>query len=113
MYRIRPQLLCTVVTCVMTSVTALSLVYIAAGNAELARRDAQIPIYSQSAGEPQYTIREHGGKVAVFKDGAEEPEVVFNVYIKTLPEYDQKQLQAGVKVVGEQVLMKRIEDYIS
>lgn len=41
------------------------------------------------------------------------PLLVFDVYVNTLPEYDQQLLQEGISVEGEQQLTRIIEDYIS
>ena len=56
------------------------------------------------------TIR---GKLAVFLPDKQTPEIVFDVYLSTLPAYDRGQLQLGVPVQDYEELVKRIEDYIS
>lgn len=60
-----------------------------------------------------YIIKAHDGKVAVFKENSEEPYLNFDVYISTLPEYDQNELQTGIVCDSTEELNKRIEDYIS
>ena len=60
-----------------------------------------------------YELKEHEGKLAVYFYGGEQPQKVFDVYISTLPEYDQKQLSAGVPVKDYEELLLRIEDYSS
>ena len=61
----------------------------------------------------RYIMRNHGGRLAVFEAQEDSPRLVFDVYINTLPEYDQELLQEGVSVEGEDALTKLIEDYIS
>ena len=58
-------------------------------------------------------MRNHGGRLAVFEAQEDSPRLVFDVYVNTLPEYDQEILQEGVSVEGEDALTKLIEDYIS
>lgn len=60
-----------------------------------------------------YELKAHEGKLAVFFYGEKQPRMVFDVYINTLPEYDKKQLSAGVPVKDYEELLIRIEDYSS
>ncbi len=61
----------------------------------------------------EYELKAHDGKLAVFFYGEEQPRMVFEVYISTLPEYDKKQLSVGVPVKDYEELLIRIEDYSS
>ena len=49
----------------------------------------------------------------MFTDDLVEPDLVFDVYVRTLPEYDQQQLERGVRVKDYDKLTALIEDYIS
>ena len=60
-----------------------------------------------------YLLRSYDGKLAVFTDDLVEPDLVFDVYVRTLPEYDQRQLERGVRVRDYDKLTALIEDYIS
>lgn len=60
-----------------------------------------------------YLLRAYDGKLAVFTTNLVEPDMVFDVYIKTLPEYDREQLERGVRVPDYESLTALIEDYIS
>jgi len=60
-----------------------------------------------------YLLREHEGKLAVFEKGQDTPHMVFDIYVSTLPDYDQGQLAQGVKVKDYDELVLLIEDYIS
>ena len=60
-----------------------------------------------------YLLRSYDGKLAVFTDDLVEPDLVFDVYVRTLPEYDQQQLERGVRVKDYDKLTALIEDYIS
>ena len=41
------------------------------------------------------------------------PDLVFDVYVRTLPETDQEQLQRGIWVASYDKLTELVEDYIS
>lgn len=60
-----------------------------------------------------YVLKESNGKLAIFLNDNEEPMEVLNVYIKTLPAYDQDQLHQGIKVESGAELASLIEDYSS
>ena len=49
----------------------------------------------------------------MFRYPEESPLLIFDVYVSTLPEYDQRLLQEGIPAAGEKQLTKLIEDYIS
>ena len=61
----------------------------------------------------QYYLREHNGKLVVFAPDSDVPELVFDVYLSTLPAYDRGQLQMGIPIYSYEELVQRIEDYIS
>ncbi len=63
--------------------------------------------------EYEYLLKDHQGKLAVYFYGEVQPREVFEVYISTLPEYDQKQLGEGVPVKDYEELLIRLEDYSS
>ena len=65
------------------------------------------------AADCQYYLLDYQGKLAVFLPDKHTPEIVFDVYLSTLPAYDRGQLQLGVPVQDYEELVKRIEDYIS
>ena len=71
--------------------------------------EKQITIVS----EYDYLLKEHHGKLAVYSYGETQPREVFEVYISTLPEYDQRQLEEGVPVKDYEELLIRLEDYSS
>lgn len=73
-----------------------------------------LPDGEEGAGEEYgYLLKEHEGKLAVFEKGQSTPHMVFDIYISTLPNYDQGQLAQGVKVKDYDELVLLIEDYIS
>lgn len=60
-----------------------------------------------------YIIRDYDGKVAIFSVGSSVPEMVFDVYTRTLPEEDRERLASGVYVATYEELTALVEDYIS
>ena len=60
-----------------------------------------------------YILREKDGRLAVYFRGQSEPQMTFDVPVRTLPELDQRQLEEGIKVKDYQSLVNLIEDYIS
>lgn len=60
-----------------------------------------------------YILREREGRLAVFRRGESEPQMIFDVPVRVLPQADQYQLAEGIRVKDYQTLVRRIEDYIS
>ena len=60
-----------------------------------------------------YLLKAYDGKLAVFTKDLVQPDLVFDIYIKTLPAFDQEQLQQGIRVQTYEKLTSLIEDYIS
>ncbi len=60
-----------------------------------------------------YVIGVYQDKIAIFTQGDTVPIEVFDVYVSTLPEADQKELKNGVLVKGKSELRQVIEDYTS
>ena len=78
---------------------------------EASREEAPAePSEQPSAG---YYIRDWNGRVCIIRDGEETPEMIFDIYTRLLPEYDQQQLQKGLYVESYEELTAMIEDYIS
>lgn len=74
------------------------------------------PQASESASEPEpypYLLRTYQGKIAVFTDNLAQPDVVFEVYVRTLPAYDKQLLDKGIRVESFEKLNRLVEDYIS
>ena len=77
---------------------------------------AQAPVSTISReddGNYQYWIKDYNGMLAVFGEEQDEPELVFQVYTRNLPKYDQENLQSGIGIKDYQELIARIEDFIS
>ncbi|MBE6907391.1 BofC C-terminal domain-containing protein [Marasmitruncus massiliensis] len=70
------------------------------------------PASENTSGYP-YLLRTYEGKLAVFTTDLVEPDMVFDVYVRTLPAADQKALEKGVRVETYEELTALIEDYIS
>ncbi len=68
---------------------------------------------SEDTSDYPYLLRTYEGKLAVFTTDLVEPNMVFDVYVRTLPATDQKALENGVRVETYEELTALIEDYIS
>ena len=53
------------------------------------------------------------GKLALFTEGRESPDEVYDVYVQTLPKEEQDRLRQGIAVGSEEELAGWLEDYTS
>ena len=60
-----------------------------------------------------YVVGEWEGRLAVYSEGRQTPDQVYDVYISTLPEEEQKRLEEGIPVSTEKELASLLEDYTS
>ncbi len=60
-----------------------------------------------------YTIKEHDGKVAIFRNDDTQPFNVYDSYVSVLPQSDQEKLKSGITVSNTEDLQQVIEDYTS
>ncbi len=72
-----------------------------------------LPQQSKEVEDYDYLLKEEEGKLAVFATGEQRPRKVFEVYVNTLPSYDQQLLKQGLPVKNYEELLKRLEDYSS
>ena len=63
--------------------------------------------------ETSYLLGEYNGRVSVLSPDTREPEMVFDIFIRTLPDVDQELLRQGIRVSTYEELTRLIEDYIS
>ena len=70
-------------------------------------------IESTQKEDPGYYLIDYMGRIAVIKSGEETPDIIFDVYTKTLPSTDRESLTKGIYVEDIESLEKIIEDYIS
>lgn len=73
---------------------------------------------SQSSRDPApeattYLLGEYDGRVSVLSPATREPEMIFDIFIRTLPDMDQELLRQGIQVSTYEELTRLIEDYIS
>ena len=63
---------------------------------------------------PVYTLRDEGGRVAVYtgeEAAPSAPLAVYDIYTRLLPENDLLHLQAGIPVYSEAELQTLLEDF--
>lgn len=58
----------------------------------------------------EYTVKDYGGKVAVFAADSSSPLVVYEIYTHLLPENDIELLRRGIKVTSQEQLQSCLED---
>ena len=63
--------------------------------------------------EPLYTVRESGGRAAVFRRGSEKPYLLIDVDISMLSDYDREMLSDGISFSSDSALRQFIEDITS
>ncbi len=68
---------------------------------------------SRTETEYSYILKEHNGRVAVYAAGEDEPQLVLDVPVKYLPDYDRSQMAIGIPVKNYDELVALIEDYTS
>lgn len=66
--------------------------------------------YASTDAKPMYTVKEYGGKVAVYTDDSREPTEVYDIYVHLLPENDIELLRKGISVQDDYDLRKILED---
>ncbi len=111
----RNAILLTLIGVVLVSIITIAAAHSSPVEAPpelVASSEPQPPARKDTSGYP-YLLRAYDGKLAVFTDDLVEPDLVFDVYVQSLPEYDQKELERGVRVEDYQKLTALIEDYIS
>lgn len=60
-----------------------------------------------------YLLGAYNGRVSVLSPDTREPEMIFDIFLRTLPEPDQQLLREGIRVETYEELTRLIEDYIS
>ncbi len=60
--------------------------------------------------EPLYVVREHNGKIAVFRYESSKPFKYLEFNISLLPDFDREQLREGIELYNEEELQTYIQD---
>lgn len=60
-----------------------------------------------------YVLRSYEGRLAIFREGGDTPEMIFDVYTRLLPQADRERLEAGITAPDYETLTRLIEDYTS
>ena len=65
--------------------------------------------------EPQggYRLQSYNGRLAIFREGSDTPEMIFDVYTRLRPQADRERLEQGITAPDYETLTRLIEDYIS
>ena len=77
---------------------------------------AETPVDTQpQQPEPQggYRLQSYNGRLAIFREGSDTPEMIFDGYTRLLPQADRERLEQGITAPDYETLTRLIEDYIS
>ncbi len=69
--------------------------------------------YFAQGQEQYYVLKSYKGRMAVFEGNSDIPEEIFDIFVSSLPEADQRQLNSGIYAVNPDELYKIIEEYSS
>ena len=108
----RNAILLTLIGIILVSLVTIGVVYALPEESGGPSSSSEPPTLEDTSQYP-YLLRTYDGKLAVFTDDLVQPDLVFDVYVRTLPEYDQEQLEHGIRVESYDKLTSLIEDYIS
>lgn len=61
----------------------------------------------------EYILKSYNGKLGVYDAKNNSLEKVYNVYVNTLPEYDIKELEKGIKIKDKTELNSYLEEFDS
>ena len=61
----------------------------------------------------RFVMGERRGRIAVWREGEEEPFMMTDTLIYSLPKADRSKLTRGIVITGESELRKLLEDYCS
>ncbi|MDD2955462.1 MAG: hypothetical protein PHD67_04000 [Oscillospiraceae bacterium] len=104
----------TLLSLVGAALCAFALAYWGRPPEPAGHPETGIPIESSPSFAPwKYMICEYEGRLAVYCRDEEEPEMVFDVFVHTLPEYDRGALRQGVPAASYEELVALLEDYTS
>ena len=96
------------------TLSALLISYAISSDNNSVINNESIQNISQESREVLYVMKSVDGKIGVFEPESNEPLYTLNeVHLKSLPQYDQKLLNTGIKIYSEKELKSLIEDYDS
>lgn len=68
---------------------------------------------SRSQPDGGYWLTVYDGRLAAVRDGQTQPEIIYDVFVRVLPECDRLALEAGIYAATREELDALAEDYIS
>ncbi len=61
--------------------------------------------------DTQYIMRDYDGRIAVFRNGEDYPEEVFDIFTSSLPQEEWERMINGIAIKDNQELQEMIEAY--
>ncbi len=80
---------------------------------EAVNTEAQIVATQSGEIAEVYILKAENNRLVVYKKGEEEPFLVTDTYINSLPKGDILRLNEGIEIEGEKKLQKSLQDYCS
>lgn len=59
----------------------------------------------------QYIMRDYNGRIAVFRNGEDFPDEVFDIFTSSLPKEESERIMNGIAIQDSQELQEMIEAY--
>ena len=82
-------------------------------SADAREQESKVQQTAGNANNYEYLLKEYEGRLAVYKKNSTEPDMVFDLLIKMLPEYDRSMLQRGIYMETYEDAQRMVEDYTS
>ncbi len=61
----------------------------------------------------KYILKDYNGRIAVYYEGSETPNEIFEIYTRTLPAEDAEKIENGIEINGPDKLSEILADYTS
>ena len=63
--------------------------------------------------DQKYILKDYNGRIAVFYDGSETPNEIYEIYTRSLPAEDIEKIEKGIIITGIDELAEILEDFTS
>ncbi len=75
--------------------------------------EAQVVVTQSDEPDVAYILKAENNRLVVYKKGENEPFIVTDTYVNSLPKGDILRLNEGIEIWGEKNLQKCLQDYCS
>lgn len=71
----------------------------------------RVPTSSTEA-EEFYTLKDHNGRIALFRSGEDKPKEIYDIFTDSLPQADSEKIKMGITATEDEI-KKLLADYTS